>query len=184
MNRLSFFRLNNTLQTYTFPIFKIVLCITIILSLVFRNHFIHIEHLSWKIIVGVFCIIVCLACVLCIYISVAEIIVVHDHQSENPKFISPQSKDCRWLSVDKVVSLISQNDIIDIQILLKDSCIKIGASSDLKPGDSVFFDKHYYIGHREYENLEIFKAELLNYSADGQILVFQIDGVSPKYYQL
>ena len=183
MKKIHLFHLDKTLSTYTYPFVKIVFCIVIILLLIFRNKFLHVNQMIWKIIVGVFCVIVGIASILCIYISLAEILVVHENKLEIHKYMNEKSEECVSYSVEKVFSLICQNDIIDFEIVSKSTRINIGASSDNRPEDLVFFDKLYYIGNQEYDNLEIFMEELKKYSIDGQILVVLIDGLSPKCYQ-
>lgn len=179
MKRIYFFHLDNTLNTYILPILKIVSCVAIILLLIFRNRFIHVEQPNWKLIVGGASVIVGYVCIMCVYISLAEILVVYEKRLENQK---SKNKECKWFPVDKVVSLASQNDIIEIQIVSGSSCIKVGSSSNLKPGDSVFFDKRYYIGNQEFEKSDQFHEELLKYSDDEEIPVITIDGVSPECF--
>ncbi len=180
MKKFHLFCLDESMNSYIYPFVKIVLCIGIILLLIFRDHFIQIDQLLWEIIVGVLCVILCFACILCVEISLAELLVVHDNKHKMHKQMIENDEECVSFSVERVVSLTGQNDIIDFEIVSKGTRLNIGASSDNKPGDSVFFDKLYYIGNQEYDNLEIFMEELKKYSIDGQIPVVSIDGVSPK----
>ncbi len=183
MKKFHLFSLGEPGESYTYPLVKIVFCIVIILLMIFRNHFIHVDQLILEIIIGVVCVVLGIACILCIEIAFAQLLVVRDNRSEICKQMNGNTKECVDFSADKVVSLISQNDIIDFEIVSKGTCLNIGASSDNKPGDSVFFDKLYYIGNREYDNLESFMEELTKYSIGEQISVVSIDGVSPEYYQ-
>ena len=154
----------------------------IILLLIFRNKFLHINQMIWEIIEGVFCVALGIACILCIEISFAQLLVVHDNRLKKQELTSKQTEKVRRFPIEKIISLSRDNDIIEFKIVSKGTCLNIGASSDNKPGDSVFFDKLYYIGNREYDNLESFMEELKKYSIDGQISVVLIDGLSPKCY--
>ena len=183
MKKMHLFSIDESMDSYIYPIVKIVLCIAIILLLIFRNHFIQINQSLWEIIVGVFCVALGIACILCIEISFAQLFVVHDNRLKKQELTSKQTEKVRRFPIEKIISLSRDNDIIEFKIVSKGTCLNIGASSDNKPGDSVFFDKSYYIGNREYDNLESFMEELTKYSIGGQISVVSIDGVSPEYYQ-
>ena len=183
MKKLNLFRVDDAMSTYTYPLMKIVICIAIIPLLIFRDHFIHIEQLIGEIIFGVVCVELGIACILCIEISFAQLLVVHDNRSKNKKLTSKQIEEGEWIPIEKIVTLSRDNDIIEIKVVSKGVCINIGASSDNRPGDSIFFDKLYYIGNQEYDSLEVFMEELKKYSIDGQIPVVSIDGVPLKCYQ-
>lgn len=183
VKKMHLFSIDESMNSYIYPVVKIVLCIVIILLLIFRGHFIQINQLLWDIIERVFCTALGSACILCIVISFAQLLVVHDNRSEKQALTSKQMEKVRRFPIEKIISLSRDNDIIEFKIVSKDMCLNIGASSDSKRGDSVFFDKLYYIGNREYDNLGSFMEELTKYSIDGQISVVSIDGVSPEYYQ-
>ena len=87
------------------------------------------------------------------------------------------------ISVDKIVSLAEENDIIEFMIIADDKKIKMGASSDCENNSFTFFDKRYYIGKQEYENIDEFRERVQEISDNGTIKVVSIDGVSPKYYK-
>ena len=48
---------------------------------------------------------------------------------------------------------------------------------------SEFSDKEYYIGNKTFKNISDFKAEILKYAMDGQILVVFIDGLIPDKFE-
>ena len=85
------------------------------------------------------------------------------------------------ISVDKIVSLAEENDIIEFMIAADEKKIKIGASSDYEYNK--FFDKRYYIGKQEYEHIDEFREKVQELSDNGEIKVVLIDGCSPKYYE-
>ena len=60
--------------------------------------------------------------------------------------------------------------------------LKIGASSYMENMSSEFSDKEYYIGNKTFKNISDFKAELLKYTINRQILVIFIDGLTPNKF--
>ena len=95
--------------------------------------------------------------------------------------IHTKEKDTYNIPIDKVISLSEENDIIEFMIIADDKKIKMGASSDYEYNK--FFDKRYYIGKQEYENIAEFRERVQEISDTGTLKVVSIDGVSPKYYK-
>ena len=82
--------------------------------------------------------------------------------------------------VDYILSLLEENDIIEISILSNDQIIKLGASSDCHPGSSHFFDKNYYINSKKGITIEELRGIINNYSTNSKVCVVAIDGIPPN----
>lgn len=178
------FRVNTTLKSYAFPVIKILICLTVLFLLINRNHFFYIiENIEWvDILVGVFCVCLGIVCILCIYTSFAEIIVVYDKQSGRDFKKKTLLKKAETLTIENILSLVDQNDIIEIWII-NGEIVKIGSSADSKNGSSCFINKCYYIGDKDYSTIDDFKNSLIEYSDNGKIRVATIDGLSPRLYR-
>ncbi len=88
------------------------------------------------------------------------------------------------ISVNAVISLLADNDIIEFEVAKEETSIFLGSSSDCEPGSSVFFDKLYYIETKAYTDLDNMIEALNDLFPDGEIPVLLIDGVSPKHYRI
>ncbi len=115
---------------------------------------------------------------ICPRIALAEMILVYENKETEKKLKRKKTYD---MPVDKIVSLSEENDIIEFMIIADDKKIKMGASSDYEYNK--FFDKRFYIGKQEYENIDEFRDRVQEISDNGTIKVVSIDGVSPKYYK-
>ena len=82
--------------------------------------------------------------------------------------------------LERVINLVKENDIIEFEIKSTGGIIKVGSSSDCKVGDSVFFDKRFYIEENEYLTSEEFETEILRHTVDGKLYVISIDGVKAE----
>ena len=79
---MNIFKCNDDRNSYTYSITKIPLCIVLIILLISRNDFIHVDNYVLNIIIGIFCVAAVLASALCIYISVAEIMLIHEKREK------------------------------------------------------------------------------------------------------
>lgn len=182
MRKFNPFCIDDTLMTYTYPIVKVLACIVIIIFIANRNYFFHIKDTIWDFIISVICGGIGIASIHCISISVGEMIIVSDNRSNANGKPSKKGKEPMLYPIDKIVSLVKDNDIIEIQINHNGKAIEVGASSDSEAGNSKLFNKLYYIKKKEFENLDDFRKVLSLYSDNGHISVISIDGVSPKRY--
>ena len=112
----------------------------------------------------------------------AELILVHDNRSKAKSVSNKEREGSRKYSVDAILSLVSRNDSMEIQILSKGKRVEIGSSSECEANDSKPYDKRYYIEKREFESLDAFRNAGLPYSDKSQITILSIDGISPKKY--
>lgn len=172
---MKLFELQTHLTSYTYPIVKIIICVTIIILSITRDHFIHISS-EWQTPSTIlFCAII-LVSLLCLEISIGEVF----QTFSNRKKVNVQAIETKDFSVDEIMDMVSANDIIEIEICNDSNILKIGASSDSKYSSSVFFDKQYYINDLNYDTIELFQTELIALFPKGKIPVFSIDGISTK----
>ena len=172
------FELQTNLTNYTYPLTKTVVSILIILFSIFRKSLFVISSKPLNFFVTLFCFVATLASILCIYISIPELFYVWKNKKakqERVEFITTTPFD-----LERVINLVKENDIIEFEIKSTGGIIKVGSSSDCKVGDSVFFDKRFYIEENEYLTSEEFESSLLQHSTDGKINVIAIDGVKAE----
>jgi hypothetical protein len=178
--KLNLLDFNENIISYRYPIIKIITSVVLIIILVNRTYFIHFEDEVFNIILGVIATAVGCVCILCIYISWAEISLVHENRKKTNIVIDSIIANTKKYSIDEIVAMSKNNDIIDIQIVVNDKAIGIGSSSDCKAGSSKFFDKLYYIDKNEFANIDDFKASLLSHTVNEKIMVISIDGIRPE----
>ena len=168
------FKCSEKIRSYTYPVIKIVLCILLIIFLINRNHFFVIHSSVWKIVVGIICFQIVILAVLCIYISAAEMILLHERRAAAAVSALPEGRDYR---VDDLVSLLESNDIIEITAAADGKVIRFGASSDCRPGDAHFFDKTYYIDDKADIGIDEVKQALKRCTDNDLIRVLTIDDI-------
>lgn len=177
---MDIFHVNEGGKSYVYPITKILICLGLIIVLINRNSIIHIDNRVIDVIVTFLSTVTVIACIFCIYISFAEFIIIDENRAKERALSDRIIASSKKYAIDKIVTMVESNDIIDIQIVWKNKAIGIGASSDCKNYDSNFFDKLYYVDKEEFENIEDFKSALVPYLMDGTISVISIDGIKPK----
>ena len=172
------FELQTNLTNYTYPLTKIAVSMFIILFSIFRKSLFVISSKPLDFLVTLFCFVATLASILCIYISIPELFYVWKNKKvkqEGVEFMTTTSFD-----LERVINLVKENDIIEFEIKSTGGIIKVGSSTDCKVGDSVFFDKRFYIEENEYLTSEEFETEILRHTVDGKLNVISIDGVKAE----
>lgn len=177
---MDIFHVNESLKSYTYPIVKLLICIIIIVIFICRGQIIHTDSKTIKAIIGVCCTIAGIICIYCGYISIFEIFQVHENRSAISTISNYTINDSKPYMIDEVVTIVETNDIIEIQIIVNNSIVVIGSSSDCKAGSSKFFDKLYFIDKEKFSNIEEFKDYLSQYSINLKLSVILIDGIKPK----
>lgn len=177
---MKLFRCDKNIKTYKIPVIKIILCGLLVVLLISRNYLIHINNSLWKTIINIVCFQVVILSILCIYFSVAEIILLNERNKEDRMNIENARTYSKTYYVDYILSLLEENDIIDISILSNDQIINLGASSDCHPGSSHFFDKNYYINNKNDITIEELREIINHYSTNSKVCVIAIDGVPPN----
>ena len=169
------FSLQTDLTDYKYPLIKIVVSLLVILFAIFRNNFFVISAKPLNIVVTFSCLVAGIASIMCIYIAVPELFYVR----KNRRGAKSETKDITAtpFSLEHVIGLAKENDIIEFEIKSNESSVKIGASSDNKLSSSVFFNKKFYIEKEEFLTAEEFEKELLQYTTDGKINVITLDGI-------
>lgn len=176
---MKLFEPQTNLISYTYPIVKIIISIFIIILLIFGKTPFNLQY-SWiKILTKIISFILCCSSIMCIYISVGELFYTYSNRKmiTAVEDINPSNLKC--FNISEIIVLIDKNDIIEIIIYANQKTMKIGASSDCKYSDSVFFDKKYYIDDAEYDTLDEFKCALLSRLPNDKIWVLFIDGIAP-----
>ncbi len=182
MKKLKLFQVDDTLDSYTYPLVKILVSLALIVFLTNRNSFFRIEKGFWNYIVTGISFCIACASLLCMRLAGAELILVHDNRSKAKSVSAKEREGSRKYSVDAILSLVSRNDSMEIQILSEGKRVEIGSSSECEAYDSKPYDKRYYIEKREFESLDAFRNAVLPYSDKGQITILSIDGISSKKY--
>ena len=166
------FSIQPGLTSVTYPIVKMIIALlVIVLAFVISMHF-TISAIWVVFLIRLICVVALFASVLRIYISIGELIIVHENKNG-----SSMVQLGKTFKMEYVISLVEKNDIVEIEIKTQGQVIRVGASSDCKAGSSVFFDKKYYIGDDEYETLDLFEKALSHYAANGELRVITIDGI-------
>ena len=148
------FKCDEEIKTYKAPVIKITICVCVIVLLCF-NPF-HVNNVVANICVTVLCFCVFMLAVLCIYVSIAEILLLNERRAEQNTQVIYDAQKAEVYSIDSIVSLLVKNDIIKISIVFKNSKVVVEASADSKPGTKAFFDKKYYINDNEV-TIDVFK---------------------------
>lgn len=172
------FAVQTNLTSATYPIVKMILALlVIVLTFVISMYFT--MSLIWAdFVIRLICVVLTLASVLRIYISIGELIIVGENRKNDGKNLPSKA-----YTMEYVLSLVKENDIMEFEIQAKGRVVKMGASADCKAGSSAFFDKKYYVGDHEYETLEMFEKALLHYATNGELRVITIDGIKVEKWQ-
>lgn len=176
---MKLFEMQTNLSSYAYPISKIIVCLLVMIVCMFRNRILCFQS-RWingtlTFLAGILTIV----CVLCIYISVGELFYVHFNKN-NQDSIVDRPQDSALMSIDKVIVLVCENDIIELEIWVNGRIINIGASADCKPSGIEFFDKRYFIDKHEYDDVVQFEKELVCNVGGNQIYVVSIDGIRQR----
>lgn len=165
------FKCDSNQKSYLYSSIRLVVCVVIILLLIgsFYVDFINKQvlfRLLRTIIVGI--------AILCIYISLAEIIYVRENLKAS-KF-NLQGKKTEPFDIEDIISLLKNNNIIEIEAIYNNNLFKFGSSSECKQRDAKFYDKEYFIDNKSFKTIGSFKEELVKYCKDEKIFILTIDG--------
>ena len=113
--------------------------------------------------------------ILWLYISIGELF----HTFANRRHINKnyQFVNVKQLKTEAITKIVSENDIVEIEVYDGNKIIPIGASSDCKYSNYIFKDKLFYISDSEYETVEIFAEALIALFPTGSVPVYKIDGL-------
>lgn len=170
---MKLFEVQTDLTSFLYPIVKIIICLSIIVLSFMRNLIFRFSNPWANTAVTLLCFLLLIASILCIYISIGEIF----HTYENLKLANYKSSKIKQLTIGEVTNIVSENDIVEIDVCIENKVIKIGSSADCKYTSSIFEDKLFYISNTEYETVELFNEALLELFPEGNIPVSKIDGL-------
>ena len=178
------FKCNDLLESYTYPIIKIISCIVIIIIAlsvsIFRDRIFPIDTILFRTIVSLFSCGILIAGILCIYISCAEMVLISEKRLKKKLLLEAKTASGRAYPMEDLISLVRERHSIELLIAAdrsRTNILAVGSKSDLKPGTSVFFNKTYYIEEHEYADESDFRTALLPYRTEDQtILVLSLDG--------
>ena len=89
--------------------------------------------------------------------------------------------DAENIAFSAIMKLLSENDILELELLHNGAVLKIGVSSDYDHRrNPEYFDKRYYIA--DTENLSPAEFSRAFASTQTILTVLRIDGVPPKHY--
>lgn len=168
------FEVQKDLTSYTYPVVKIIISLSVIVLSLLRNRIFQFSNSLVNVTVTLFCFILTIASILCLYISVGEVF----HTSTNRKNANYQSSEIRPVTIGVISKIVSENDIVEIEACKNNKIIKIGASADCEYSSSVFKDKLFYISGSEYKTVELFAEALLELFPDGIVPVLKIDDLA------
>ena len=173
---------DENVQSYAYPILKMIICGLLAVILVYRGNFLPNLAFAWNVLITIISLIIGVLSILCFEISMCEILALYDRKDKDKRKTKPAPASAMCVTTERIVSLAKNNDIIEFCILVNDQYIYLGASADSKPGRSTFFDKYYYVDDKELLTLEEFTQLLIDLSADGTLCVTEIDGTKPQHY--
>lgn len=177
------FRIDESITSYWYPIVKIILLALLIILAINRNRFITINDSTITTIVGYIFAAFGIMCIYCIYVSFAELIFAYENREKGKSLSDKAINNSKEYDIDKVISLAESNDIVEIIILSGKKSLEIGTSSYNVSAYSELTDKRYYIGKKEFVDIEDFKSALAPYLINDKLLVISIDGVAAKKYK-
>ena len=176
LNYMKLFEVQTDLTSFTYPVVKLIICLSVIVLSLVRNRIFQFLNSWTNAAVTLLCFVLTMVSVLCLYISVGELI----HTCTNRKNINYQSSDVKQLTIEAVTKIVSENDIVEIEVCADNQTIKIGASSDCVYSSSIFEDKLFYISSSEYETIEQFTGALNELFPQGIVAVSKIDDLPLK----
>ena len=155
---------------------KIIIFLPVIVFCLVRNQIFRFSNPWANFAVTLLCFVLTIVSILCLYISIGELFDTY----ENRKHTNYQSTDAEQLTIEAVTKIVSENDIVEIEVCTDNQTIKIGASSDCKYSSSIFTDKLFFISSSEYETIEQFTEALNELFPEGIIAVSKIDDLPLK----
>ena len=166
---------NDNIKSYKYPIFKIIISIIFIVILINRSIFFCINNVILKTVVAIACAALVVICILSIYISFNEIILLYEKRHEESIDMREILIRAKKFSVEYIIKLLKSNDIIEIKVMCNNELIRIGASSDCHVDSFEFFDKSYYINDKEFKTVEEIQVYIIENIDSQNILVISVE---------
>ena len=175
--------LNPNVHSYKQPILKILGSVILFLIVFSRSRLLPMVydggHPLLEHIMDILSIPVMLVILLIFEISLAEIIKVYGEKSKaklaQDVANGNSSIKAKGYSIDEIIKLVAENDIIEISIVCNQTVIDIGSSSVWDVGEPKPHDKKYFINDESYYDIKQFELKLMSYLSNGKIKVIEID---------
>ena len=168
---MKLFEVQTDMTSFAYPVVKIIICLSVIIFSILRNRIFQFSNAWLNAIVTLLCFLLTIASILCLYISIGEVF----HTMANRKNTNYQFSEIKHMTIGTITKIVSENDIVEIEVCKDKKTIKIGASAECEYTSSVFKDKLFYLSNSEYETVELFTKALLELFPDGSIPVLKID---------
>ena len=181
--KINIFRVDQNITSYGYPIVKIILFVLLIILGVNRNHIIPINDSSLNAVIGYIGAAFVVICIFCIYISFAELIFANENRAKGKSLTDKAIRNSKEYDINEIISLAENNDIIEIEIMSGKKPLEIGTSSYSESAYSELTDKRYYIGKKEFSNIEDFRSALSPYLINNRLMVISIDGIAAKKFK-
>lgn len=163
--------------SYKKPFFRLIFFVLMILLALFITCYIHYSLLLIRVLVKILAVAMVLFGFLGVYSSLGEMGDVYF----NRKKAKHRTPDAKPFSMDTVLKMVKENDIIELEVSGQKGTITLGTSAMSTYTSSTFWDKRFYIGDMEYEKIEDFAQALFLLFPNGVVPVFTIDGLHPKH---
>ena len=170
---MKLFEVKTDLTSFTYPAVKITICLLVILFSSARNRIFHFSSAWVNAVVTILCFVLTVISILCLYISIGELF----HVASNRRNTNCRPVNVKKMTIEAVTEIVSENDIVEIEVCTGNKAIKIGASSECRYSSSVFENKLFYISSSEYNTIELFAEALIDLFPNGIIPVSKIDGL-------
>ena len=168
---MRFFKCDSKQRSYSYSIIRLIICVVIIFLLIGSFY---VNLINEQVLFRILRTIIGGIAILGIYISIAELIYVRENLEMYK--LDLQSKKAKPFAIDDILSLLINNDIVEIDAIYNDKLFKFGASSNCKQRDTKFYDKEYYVNDKSFKSIVSFQEELIKYSMDNKIYILAIDG--------
>ena len=173
MKFMKLFELQTKLTSFAYPVVKIIICLSLIVLSFLRNKIFQFSNVLANAMVALLCFVITIFSILCLYISVGEVF----HTIENRKSTNCQSAKIKQMTVEEITKIVSENDIVEIEVCKNGKIVKVGASADCEYSSFDFKDKSFYVSDSEYVAIELFTEALVKLFPEGSVSVIKIDGV-------
>jgi hypothetical protein len=181
---MNFFRINDDKTSYFFPILKLILAIIFIVLPIVISFNCHFNDRSLEVLTQIIGFCVLIWGFFNVYIVIGEFACVAENRKKSKLTDNFNKLKIYIFSFENICSLLLNNEICDIYIILNNKVVNIGCSSIYNKKNGKFSNKRYYINGKEYKDYATFEhifANLIDKDMNS-VKVLEIDGVSPKNY--
>lgn len=180
---MKLFHVDDTITSYKQPIIKIIVIATIDGAL-FAARMLSpkVQPPSLDLMIGSVCAAFMMLSFFWIIIALCDMDRLSDRREKERMNYEKALSKGKWFPTEKVKTLLSDNDIIDVFILSDQKILRIGASSRDSYYTSEFSNKKYYLNEEEDVTIEKLEEVIDKSSSEKGVFVVQVDGVPGKKY--